>query len=180
MDRLQQNTVSGQPRQRGIVLMATLVILVVMSLLVTTMLGKVTIQEKISGNLRAKIHTFEVANSAVKRQWTWDGIINDLTGSENPLDARTRSYDADYDDLDGDDASDVDMPVSVSICYAGEAQGAGLGLDANIAANNQTAVYHQFKVAGKATLPGYNATTNIQVGGYLILPKSNITPNCTF
>jgi len=126
-----------------------------------------TIKGPISGNLRAKIHTFEVANSAVKRQWTWDGIINDITGSENPLDARTRSYDSDYDDFDGDDSSDVDMPVSVSICYAGEAQGAGIGLDANIAANNQTAVYHQFKVAGKATLPGYDFDAH--VGGIFYL-----------
>ncbi len=160
--------------------MATLVMLVLMSLLVTSMLGKVTLQEKVSGNLRAKIHTFEVANSAVKRQWTWDGIVNDLTGSEQPLAARTRNYEADYADLDGDDSADITMPVTVSICYAGEVQGAGLGLNANIAANNQTAVYHQFKVAGKATLPNYNAATNVEVGGYLVLPKANIAPNCTF
>ncbi len=167
-------------RQSGIVLMATLVMLVVMSLLVTSMLGKVTLQEKISGNLRAKIHTFEVANSAVKRQWTWDGLINDLTGSETPLAARTREFDTDYADLDGDDNKDINMPVEVSICYAGEVQGAGLGLDANISANNQTAVYHQFKVAGKATLPSYSAKSNVEVGGYLILPKADIAPNCAF
>ncbi len=170
----------SRQRQTGIVLMATLVMLVLMSLLVTSMLGQVTLQEKVSGNLRTKIHTFEVANSAVKRQWTWDGIVNDLTSGEQPLAARTRRYDADYSDLDGDDTNDVTMPVTVSICYAGEVQGAGLGLDANIAANNQTAVYHQFKVAGKAALPNHNATTNVEVGGYLVLPKANIAPNCTF
>jgi hypothetical protein len=167
-------------KQAGIVLMASLVMLVVMTLLVTSMMGNVTLQEKISGNLRAKLRTFEVANSAVKRQWTWDGVINDITGSETALDSRTRSYEADFSDLDGDDDADITMPVDITICYAGETSASGLGLDANIAANNQIAVYHQFKVAGEASLPSHSAITNIQVGGFLVLPKANYAANCTF
>ncbi|HFD87304.1 MAG TPA: hypothetical protein ENJ35_06485 [Gammaproteobacteria bacterium] len=178
------NRKKGQPaslqRQSGIVLMASLIMLVVMTLLVTSMMGNVTLQEKVSGNLRSKIRTFEVANSAVKRQWTWDGIINDLTGSETALDARTRNYDTDYADTNGDGTADINMPVKISICYAGEAPAAGLGLNANIAANNQTAVYHQFKVAGQALLPNHNAVSQIQVGGFLVLPKANIAANCAF
>lgn len=160
--------------------MTALVMLLLMSLLAGSMLGKVTLQEKISGNLRAQLRTYEVASSAAKRQWSWDGIINDITGSETALDERERNYETDYADVDGDGTTDMTMPVTVSICYAGEASGAGLGLDANISANNQAAAYHQFRVASEVQLPSHNATSRVELGGFMVLPKVGRSATCTF
>ena len=104
-------------RETGVVLIASLLLLLIVTVLGISTSRDIVLQEKMSSNFRMKTLTFETANSAVQDQWP--GLMQTLPG-EGVTDVRTRTFNAEYDqDWDADGTTDLDLNVGASICYRG-------------------------------------------------------------
>lgn len=62
---------ASHARQRGFVLIASLLILVVLTIISVTMFRSFGLQEKMAGNLREKAKAFELAQSALQQAEQW-------------------------------------------------------------------------------------------------------------
>lgn len=62
---------ASQRQDRGFVLIASLLILVVLTIIAVAMFRNFGLQEKMAGNLREKTRAFELAQSALKQAETW-------------------------------------------------------------------------------------------------------------
>lgn len=150
-------------RQSGAIMVATLVILLIITIISVSMFRDIGLQETMSGNYRSKSRTLHVANSALREQWV--NLLNLLPG-EDATDARNRSYPAIYDqDLDGDPLTiEVDMTVDVAICFDGNA--IAPGTDTEFEA-------YKFQISSTAS-DNSNATSQLAQGGYIVAPKATV------
>lgn len=146
--------------QSGAVLVASLVFLLIVTIVTTSMFGDVGLQETMSGNHRVKSRTKHVANSALREQWV--NLLN-LASGEQATDARTRSHHTAYDqDLDGNSSTqEVDMTVDVAVCFDGTTLAPGTDSE-----------FRAYKFIIQATASdNANATTRLEQGGYIVAPS---------
>ncbi len=149
-------------KEQGIVLVASLLLLLIVTMLGLSAFRDISIQEKVSSNFRMKTMTFETANSAVQDQWPSLMVV--LPG-ESMIDARTRVMDTDFDlDWDGDGTTDMDLDVDADICYRGV--DIAPGTDADFAA-------YLFEMTTEASDPN-GAVSQIRQTGYIIAEATDI------
>ena len=151
--------VSFKYKQTGAVLIASLVLLLIVTIVSTSMFRDVGSQEIMVNNHRVKSRTQHVANSALREQWA--NLLN-LSGTEQAVDARSRSFPTIYDqDLDGDATTqEVDMTVDVDICFDGTTIAPGTDSE-----------FRAYKFILRTTASdGTNATTRLEQGGYIVAP----------
>ena len=151
--------VSFKYKQTGAVLIASLVLLLIVTIVSTSMFRDVGSQEIMANNHRVKSRTQHVANSALREQWA--NLLN-LSGTEQAVDARSRSFPTIYDqDLDGDATTqEVDMTVDVDICFDGTTIAPGTDSE-----------FRAYKFILRTTASdGTNATTRLEQGGYIVAP----------
>ena len=155
--------------QQGAVLVASLVLLLIITIVSTSMFRDVGSQEIMASNHRIKSRTNHVANSALREQWA--NLLN-LNAGELATDARTRTKPTDYDqDLDGDTSTqEVDMSVDLAICFDGTT--IAPGTDSEFRA-------YKFIIQSTAS-DGTNATTRLEQGGYIVAPApaTPLAGNC--
>jgi len=151
--------VSVKFNQTGAVLIASLVLLLIVTIVSTSMFRDVGSQEIMASNHRVKSRTNHVANSALREQWA--NLLNLLPG-EQAVDARSRSFPTIYDqDLDGDTSTmEVDMTVDVDICFDGTTIAPGTDSE-----------FRAYKFILRTTASdNTNATTRLEQGGYIVAP----------
>lgn len=148
-------------RQSGVVLVVSLIFLLIIMVLTVSMFRDVGLQEIMSGNQRSKVRTQHVANSALRETWV---RLLELEPGETATDARSRAFDALYDqDLDGDPLTqEIDMTVGVDVCYDGTAIAPGTDTDFSA---------YMFVLESRAADQS-QATSRIRQGGYIVAPKS--------
>ena len=155
--------------QQGAVLIASLVLLLIVTIVSTSMFRDVGSQEVMASNHRIKSRTNHVANSALREQWA--NLLN-LNAGELATDARTRAKPTEYDqDLDGDSSTqEVDMTVDLSICFDGTT--IAPGTDSEFRA-------YKFVIQSTASDTS-NATTRLEQGGYIVAPApaTTLAGNC--
>lgn len=150
------------PKQQGIVLVASLLLLLIVTLLGLSAFRDIAVQEKVSSNFRMKTMTFETANSAVQDQWPGVMIVD---GTESLLDVRTRTMNDEFDlDWDGDTTIDLDLTVGAEICYGGV--DIAPGTDADFAA-------YLFEITTESSDPN-GAVSQIRQSGYIIAEATDI------
>jgi Tfp pilus assembly protein PilX len=146
-------------QQTGAVLIASLVLLLIVTIVSTSMFRDVGSQEVMASNHRIKSRTQHVANSALREQWA--NLLN-LVPGEKAVDARSRSFPDIYDqDLDGDTSTqEVDMTVDVDICFDGTTIAPGTDSE-----------FRAYKFILRTTASDTsNATTRLEQGGYIVAP----------
>lgn len=157
-------------QQSGAVMVASLVFLLIVTIVTTSMFSDVGLQETMSGNHRVKSRTKHVANSALREQWV--NLLN-LTPGEQATDARTRSHPTAYDqDLDGNALTqEIDMTVDVAVCFDGITLAPGT--DSEFRA-------YKFIIQSTAS-DNSNATTRLEQGGYIVAPApaADLAITCT-
>lgn len=163
-----QNTRSMR-LQSGAVLIASLILLLIVTIVSTSMFRDVGSQEVMASNHRIKSRTQHVANSALREQWA--NLLN-LNAGEQATDARTRAQPTIYDqDLDGDTSTqEVDMTVDLAICFDGTT--IAPGTDSEFRA-------YKFIIQSTAT-DNNNVTTRLEQGGYIVAPApaTALAGNC--
>ncbi len=114
-------------QQQGLVLIASLFLLLVITALAAGIFSNINLQMKMAGNYSDHASSFEVANAAIQNQWP--GLPITAAG-ETITEVRTRTLHDTYD-LTG---SGADYDVSVEICYLGSTQalGSDLSFDAHL------------------------------------------------
>ncbi len=145
--------------QSGAVLIASLILLLIVTIVSTSMFRDVGSQEIMASNHRIKSRTQHTANSALREQWA--NLLN-LAGAEQAIDARSRSFPDIYDqDLDGDAMTmEVDMTVDVDICFDGTTIAPGTDSE-----------FRAYKFILRTTASdSTNATTRLEQGGYIVAP----------
>jgi Tfp pilus assembly protein PilX len=145
--------------QTGAVLIASLVLLLIVTIVSTSMFRDVGSQEIMASNHRIKSRTQHTANSALREQWA--NLLN-LAAGEQAIDARSRSFPTIYDqDLDGDSSTqEVDMTVDVDICFDGTTIAPGTDSE-----------FRAYKFILRTTASdNTNATTRLEQGGYIVAP----------
>ena len=150
---------SMKQMQTGAVLIASLVLLLIVTIVSTSMFRDVGSQEVMASNHRIKSRTQHVANSALREQWA--NLLN-LNAGEAATDARTRTAHTIYDqDLDGDSSTqEVDMTVDLSICFDGTTIAPGTDSE-----------FRAYKfIIQSAAADNNNATTRLEQGGYIVAP----------
>lgn len=153
------NSMSLRFQQSGAVLIASLVLLLIVTIVSTSMFRDVGSQEIMASNHRIKSRTQHVANSALREQWA--NLLN-LNVGEQAVDARSRSFPTIYDqDLDGDTSTqEVDMTVDVDICFDGTTIAPGTDSE-----------FRAYKFILRTTASdNTNATTRLEQGGYIVAP----------
>jgi Tfp pilus assembly protein PilX len=153
------NFVPFKFKQTGAVLIASLVLLLIVTIVSTSMFRDVGSQEIMASNHRIKSRTQHVANSALREQWA--NLLN-LAAGEQAIDARSRSFPTIYDqDLDGDTSTqEVDMTVDVDICF-----------DVTTNAPGTDSEFRAYKFILRTTASdNTNATTRLEQGGYIVAP----------
>lgn len=143
--------------QRGVVLVASLLVLLVVTVIGTSTFRDVGLQEKMAGNFRVKARTFEVTNSALQQQWIQ---LMETQGTEKVTDIRTRTADTQYD------LSNADLAVATTTCYQGSDIAPGTDEDYRT---------YQFRVTSTAT-DSTGARSSIRQGGYVIAEKATTDP----
>ncbi len=153
---------SPKSQQRGIVLVASLLLLLIVTMLGLSAFRDISIQEKVSSNFRMKTMTFETANSAV--QDSWPSIMTLLPG-EQVIDLRVRDMADDFDqDWNGNGTIDLDLTVGATICYAGV--NIAPGTDSDFRA-------YLFNVTTQASDPN-GSVSQIQQQGYIVAEATEI------
>jgi Tfp pilus assembly protein PilX len=148
--------------QQGIVLVASLLLLLIVTMLGLNAFRDIAIQEKVSNNFRMKTMTFVTANSAVQDQWPSMMIVQ---GTESLVDVRARAMNDDYDlDWDSDGTTDLDLTVAAEICYRGV--DIAPGTDADFAA-------YLFEMTTQSSDPN-GAVSRIRQSGYIIAEATDI------
>ena len=145
--------------QTGAVLIASLILLLIVTIVSTSMFRDVGSQEIMASNHRIKSRTQHTANSALREQWA--NLLN-LSSGEQAIDARSRSFPDIYDqDLDGDSSTqEVDMTVDVDICFDGTTIAPGTDSE-----------FRAYKFILRTTASdSTNATTRLEQGGYIVAP----------
>ncbi len=143
-------------RQEGVVLVASLFVLLVITLLTVSTFKDVNLQEKMAGNYRVKARTFEAANAAAQEFWL---KLMTLQGTEQVTDVRTRDLNTEFDvDTDGDGTVDADLTVAISICYDGTEVAPG---------TDEEYVSYKFFVTADGSDPS-GARSQVRQGGYVI------------
>ena len=142
--------------QSGVVLIASLLLLLIVTILGLSTSRDIVLQEKMSSNFRMKTLTFETANSAVQDQWP--GLMQTNAG-ETVTEIRTRAFNADYDqDWDADGTADLDFTVGASICYRGT--DIAPGTDSDFAA-------YLFEMTTQADEPN-GTVSQVRQSGYIV------------
>ena len=143
-------------------LVASLLLLLIVTMLGLSAFRDIAIQEKVSSNFRMKTMTFVTANSAVQDQWPGMMIAQ---GTESLLDLRTRNMNTDYDlDWNGDGTTDLDLTVGADICYRG--MGIAPGTDSDFTA-------YLFEMTTESSDPN-GAVSQIRQSGYIIAEATDI------
>jgi len=149
-------------KDRGIVLIASLLLLLIVTLLGLSAFRDIGIQERVSSNFRIKTLTFETANSAV--QDTWPAMMIALPG-EMLTETRQRPLNDDFDlDFDGDGTAEIDLTVNSTICYRGV--DVAPGTDTDFAA-------YLFEMTTSSTEPN-GAASQIRQSGYIVAEATEI------
>lgn len=166
---MNMQTLSSIRLQSGAVLIASLVLLLIVTIVSTSMFRDVGSQEVMASNHRIKSRTQHVANSALREQWA--NLLN-LNAGEQATDARTRAQPTAYDqDLDGDASTqEVDMTVDLAICFDGTTIAPGTDSD-----------FRAYKFIIQSTVSdNTNATTRLEQGGYIVAPApaTALAGNC--
>lgn len=149
-------------KEQGIVLVASLLLLLIVTMLGLSAFRDISIQEKVSHNFRMKTMTFEIANSAVQDQWPSLMIV---ALGESMIETRTRLLNSDFDlDWDSDGTLDMDLDVQADICYRGV--DIAPGTDADFAA-------YKFEMTSQASDPN-GAVSQVRQTGYIIAEATDI------
>ncbi len=160
---------TNQPgKQRGVVLVASLLLLLIVTMLGVSSFRDILLQEKMSSNFRTKTLTFETANSLVQELWP---ALMDLEAGEGITDIRTRdaadTYDLDWND---DGTVDLDLTAAASICYRGLGIAPGTDLDYSA---------YLFEMTANASEPN-GAASSVRQGGYIVAEATEfvLPPTC--
>ena len=148
--------------QNGVVLVACLLMLLIVTVLGVSAFSDVNLQEKMAGNFRVKTRTFEATNASVQEQW---GGLMQVQGAEVVTDVRLRAMDDEFDlDLDGDNNVDIDMSVAISICFNGDEVAPGTDDDYRA---------YLFTVTSDGS-DTTGARSRVRQGGYIIAEDAGI------
>ena len=147
-------------QQHGVVLVASMLLMLIVTLLGVSSFRDIVLQEKMSSNYRAKTLTSETANSLVQDLWP---ALEELEAGEGLTDFRTRDRSDDYD-------LDVDMTATGTICFAGISVPPGSDVD------NQA---YLFQMTATASEPN-GATSVVRQGGYIVVKEIDfvLPPTC--
>ena len=139
-------------RQRGAVLIVSLILLVVLTLLGVTSMNTTSLEEKMAANSQTTTRAFQTAETGLSIAFN-DNAAYDLSGAYDPS-SSTVSNTSDVVDLEGD-FKGWSPPPSGSLYSATSFQ----------------AAHFEFTSTGRVA--GGNVSTTLRGGAYQIAPKQN-------
>lgn len=140
-------------KQRGVVLIISLILLTVITLVVISGASSTMLEEKKASSIQFKAITYQAAESSIKKSWG----INTLTQSLNSYPA---SYDQDYA---GSFGSGIDAE-SITIYRGMMLNPSSMELNADL--SSAPIALHLFEVEGESKIDAVNARSrHVQMAG---------------
>lgn len=154
--------------QSGIALFSGLIFLLVLTILGVSMFGNVTVQEKMAGNFRTKIRTYQAADSSIRDVWT----VADLLGNADDNDVATETRVSQMGDLF--DTETFTLDASSTICYGGEIpMPLSTEMNADVSEGGHVPLaHHLFGATGDANIVATHARSSIRQTGYVTRPTT--------
>ena len=175
----------NRPRQEGLALAVSLMLLVAMTIVgIATMKGT-RLNEKISSNAQQKAISFEAAESSIATVWdvealldTLDQIPDNVFNDPDYVIPLVDATELNFDQTNQDGASVVEIDARVTVQYCGETDlPTGSSLSADESKLQMAGI--MFDVNGTANITGSKASSDHIQRGYVVRPKTGRTGNCS-
>lgn len=179
--------INGLRKDKGVALVVSLVLLVVMTIVALATLSGTRLNERIASNAQQKAISFEAAESAISSTWSLDELLNylkeipaDQYNNPDAIESATRNaaLSAAFDQTakSGTGLS-VDITATASIQYCGETlRPAGSDLTADESGMRFAGAL--FDVNGTGRIAGSKAFSDHVQRGYVVRPQTGRTGDC--
>lgn len=154
-------------RQRGAVLVISLLFLLIITLVATGSMNSTLMEEKMAANSQYQTVSFQVAESAIQRYAKPSAVKQTLAypGADFELPAEQTDLGNAFDPVVG---GEVITRAEARVIYCGERSPPGTGKDAALNKNSAATKLHAFAVRGRGAVDAVNAVTvNERVVGFL-------------
>lgn len=167
-----QAVVRLKGRERGSVLLVSLMLLVAIAIFGLSTLKGTATNEMIAGNMHQRTIGFQASESAIKFYWTTSGLL-DNTPSEplNDPPKQDLSFNEEFNQ------ENVSLDVTTTVQFCGEDP---IPFGTSLSSDQSTSklAAQIFDVHGIAKIDSSMVKTNHLRRGYLIRPQSGRTGNC--